>query len=56
LVFGLFGLGLGRHPFLFPALLIALGVVWLVRGSNVATPARAQAENPSFPSGPNGAR
>jgi len=34
MVLGLLGGSLGLLPFLFPVLLIATGIIWLVKGSN----------------------
>ena len=45
LVLGLWGGSLGLLPHLFPVALIALGIVWLLKGSNPAQVAGARADH-----------
>ena len=58
IVLGLLGGSLGLLPLLFPVLLMTLGIIWLVKGSNprnVAT-ARANVGGPAPPHSPGSPR
>ena len=48
-VLGLLGGGLGLLVHLFPLVLITLGVIWLVKGSNARGVAGARAEHGNVP-------
>ena len=54
IVLGLLGGSLGLLPLLFPVLLMTLGIIWLVKGSNAkkVTGARADHGGPAPPQRP----
>ena len=58
IVLGLLGGSLGLLPFLFPILLITLGVIWLVKGSSTKNlgGARAYGGGPTPPPNPGNPR
>jgi hypothetical protein len=58
IVAGLLGACLGLLPVIFPVLLIAVGIIWLVKGSNVrsAAGARPEISSPAPPHGPGNPR
>ena len=49
MVMGLLGGFLGLLPFLFPVVLITLGIIWLVKGSNPKNLAGARVEHSGPP-------
>ena len=49
MVLGLLGGSLGLLPFLFPVVLITLGIIWLVKGSNPKDLTGARAEHGDAP-------
>jgi hypothetical protein len=58
MVLGLLGGALGLLPLMFPILLMTVGIIWLVKGSNTrnVTGVRADGGGPALPHNPSNPR